>query len=413
MKILFIHVYYTNKQISGVNQMLYSTIDTLNKGDNEAHIFATDEKPYIDPHYKYQKFFPKSYSRWDKKGIKNYIKSLFKYIYNKEAKTNLDKLLDEFQPDIVHIHSVWELTYSIIEPIKKRNIPIVYTAHDPNFCCPGISFVGKNFCNKCKGLNTLPCILNKCGKNNFFVSIYFAIKALIERMLCPVNYFEKIIVPSKETMDFMSSFGISKEKFIVNENFLPKEDLIQEPNYQNMNYFLYAGGLNNKKGVMTLLKAMSVLPKDIKLHIVGNEDRKCQANDFIKNNNLNNVKYLGILNKEQIQEEYKNCISVIMPSECFETFGMINIEAAVYGKPSISSNIGGLPDVVEDGKTGLIFEPGNVEQLKECILKYWNNRDLAIEHGKAAREKTLNQYNEDLYFKKLIKIYEKVINNAK
>ena len=114
-----------------------------------------------------------------------------------------------------------------------------------------------------------------------------------------------------------------------------------------------------------------------------------------------------------MQEEYKNCIAVIMPSEIFETFGMVNIEAAIYGKPSISSNIGGLPDVVEDGKTGQIFEPKNVKQLKECILKYWNNRDLAIEHGKNAREKALTQYNEDLYFEKLMKIYEEVLENAK
>ena len=117
--------------------------------------------------------------------------------------------------------------------------------------------------------------------------------------------------------------------------------------------------------------------------------------------------------KEQMQDEYKNCISVIMPSECFETFGMINIEAAIWGKPSISSNIGGLPDVVEHNKTGLIFEPTNIEQLQESILKYWKERDLAIEHGKNAREKALREYNEDKYFKKLIKIYEDLINETK
>ena len=72
-----------------------------------------------------------------------------------------------------------------------------------------------------------------------------------------------------------------------------------------------------------------------------------------------------------------------------------------------------LSDVVEDNRTGLLFEPQNTEQLKECILKYWNNRDLVAEHGRTAREKVISQYSEDLYFKKLLEIYKEVLQNAK
>ena len=72
-------------------------------------------------------------------------------------------------------------------------------------------------------------------------------------------------------------------------------------------------------------------------------------------------------------------------------------------------NIGGIPEIVEDNKTGLLFEPGNVEQLKECILKYWNNPELVVAHGKKAYQKAITKYSEDKYCRELIEIYEKAI----
>ena len=415
MKILLVHIYYTNRS-SGASAIVYSTFDSLKKSGHEPYIFATDAKPYYDENYPYIKYFPRNKDSWNNASLFDYCKKQLKKIYNKEASDNLAKMLDEVKPDIVHIHTVWELSYSIIKPIKDRHIPIIYTAHDPQICCPAIFDVGTKYCTNCQGLNSFPCIQKKCANGNFVISLYTAIKSFIDRLLFPISVIDKIITPSQATMDYMCQFGIPKDKFVVLDNFIPKEMIKELPNYSDKNYFLFAGGIHKQKGVYTLIRAMNELPRDIELHIAGEstvQEEYDDINNYIKNNNLQNVKFLGRLSKEQMQEEYKNCISVIMPSEWFETFGMINIEAAIYGKPSISSNIGGLSDVVEDGKTGLIFEPKNVEQLKKCILKYWNNRDLAIEHGKAARKKALREYNEDLYFERLIKIYKEVINNAK
>ena len=414
MKILLIHIYFTKKYSSGINPIVFNTYETLRKQGHEVYVFALDEKPYYDEDYNYTKYFPKSNAFWhEDRTILSDIKYFINSIYNIEAQRKLAKMLDEIQPDLVHIHSTWELSYSILKPIRDRKIPIVHTEHDMALFCPAIFQVGKDFCTDCKGYNTIPCFLKKCVKGRFIDSLYISFKAFIERLLGVQRNIDKYLTVSQASKNHMIKMGIGENKITVLPNFISDSLLnIAEPNYSNENYFLYAGGTLKGKGIYTLIEAVKILPKEIEIHVAG----ICKHQDVIKqikNNNLDNIKILGHLSKDQMQEEYKNCISVIMPSEWFETFGMINIEAAIYGKPSISSNIGGLPDVVEDGKTGLIFEPKNVEQLKECILKYWNNRDLAIEHGKAAREKTLKEYNEDLYFEKLIKIYEEVINNAK
>ena len=103
----------------------------------------------------------------------------------------------------------------------------------------------------------------------------------------------------------------------------------------------------------------------------------------------------------------------MVPSNCFEAFGMVNIEAFINGKPVIASNIGGIPEIVENNINGLLFEPGNVEQLRECILRYWNNPQLVIDHGINAYQTATKNYTESVYYKKLMHVYNEVINTYK
>lgn len=114
MKVLFIHIYYTNAITSGASAIVFSLWNFLKNNGHEPYIFATDEKPYIDDNYPYTKYFPKGISNLDKNTISGYFKRLFIKVYNKEAKKNIEKMLDEIKPDIVHIHSVWELSYSLL-----------------------------------------------------------------------------------------------------------------------------------------------------------------------------------------------------------------------------------------------------------------------------------------------------------
>ena len=119
------------------------------------------------------------------------------------------------------------------------------------------------------------------------------------------------------------------------------------------------------------------------------------------------------MNREELIEEYQNCIATVVPSNCFEAFGMVNIEAFINGKPVIASNIGGIHEIVENNINGLLFEPGNVEQLRECILRYWNNPQLVIDHGINAYQTATKNYTESLYYKKLMHVYNEVINTYK
>ena len=410
MKILLIHMYFSDKYYTGINPIVYGTYRTLNEQGDEVYVYAHDVKPYIDENYKYSKYFPKSVFIWDvehtPKNVSAYRRS---FIYNKEAVNNLEKLLDEIKPDLVHIHVTCCMSFGILKPIKKRKIPIVYSVHDISAFCPSVFMVGTNICNECRGYNTFPCIRKNCGKK-MLRSIFSAFRNFTDRLLGSQKDIDLYLAVSEATKQYLIKSGLNQDKIKVLPNFVDKQTMEKGINTEikSGDYFFYAGGVAEIKGLYTLLETMKSLPRDINLHLAGSGDYE-KIKEFIKENNLENIKILGTLTKEQMQKEYENCISVLMPSEWFETFGMINIEAAVWGKPSVSSNIGGLSNVVENEKTGLIFEPKNKEQLKECILKYWNNRDLALQHGRAAREKVLSQYSEDIYFNRLREIYKEAI----
>lgn len=413
LKILLVHTYFTNEYPIGINPIVFGTYETLKKHGHDVYIFAVNIQPYIEKNYPYTKYFPKASSFWaNRKNLFSQIDFLFKNLYNIEAKNKLSKMLDEVKPDLVHIHSIADLSFSILQPIKNRNIPIIYTIHDIGLFCPAHAFVGTNYCYRCKRLNVFSCVTKQCFGKDFLKSIAYSTRAFFERSLGAFKYIDLYLPVSNAVKDYMIKMGIEESKIKVLPNFVDKSNIeSEETKHTNkqFNYFFYAGGyLQKTKGVFTLLETAKILPKEIEFHIAGSGNFQ-DLETFIKENNLNNIKLLGKLTKTKMNEEFKNCISVIMPSEYFETFGMINIEAAIYGKPSISSNIGGLPEVVENNKTGLIFEPQNVEQLKQCILTYWNNRDLVTEHGKKAKEKVLKEYNEDLYLERLLNIYNEVI----
>lgn len=410
MKILLVHVFFTSKYANGANAIVYSMYRNFNSENEKMYIFATDEQPFLDENYPYLKYFPKS-NRCDKNTLSGYLKYRLRTIYNPEAQKKMSLLLDEIKPDIVHIHSMWELSSSIIKPIKDRKIPIVYTSHDISRWCPALFFAGINYCNECTGLNLFPCILKNCA-NNWLYSIYFAVSKFVENILLKDKDISVYTVPTQTVKDYMIKSGVPENKIEVVSNFVSAELFKTEPDYSNKGYFLFAGGENEQKGLKTLLKAMKLLPREIALHIAGS-GKYDESRQFIEDNSLSNIKILGQISKDELKDEYKNCISVIMPSECFESFGMVNIEAAAYGKPSIVSDAGGLKDVADNNLTGLVFKATDEVQLGKCILKYWEDNNLSVLHGKNARKKSIRDYSQNLYRQKINDIYAKLTDKNK
>ena len=122
-----------------------------------------------------------------------------------------------------------------------------------------------------------------------------------------------------------------------------------------------------------------------------------------------NFEFCGHLNNEQVDKFYANSRIIVLCSICYEGFGLVLLEAMIRGRAVICSRIGGLPEIVEDGVTGLLFEPGKVEDLSEKIRYLWDRPALCQQMGRAGREKAVREYSPKKYYERLIAIYKKAI----
>jgi glycosyltransferase involved in cell wall biosynthesis len=404
MKILIIDSLFT--PYGGGQVIAYNTYKILKAHNHDVYYWAMQSGNYFENDYEFIKYFTPYY-----KGSLDYIKNPIKYYNNYRALKDLTKFVELIQPDVIHYQSFWGLSSAVFK--VKTNAIKLLTIHDAR-CCPAITlmFKDKSFCSEqyCKNGNFVPCILNKCMKNSLEASMRRAFASVIDRY--NFRYIDKFITPSNALREKMLSagFGITEDKIITVNNFLSNNDLNTKPSFSEGKYFLYIGRLSKEKGVIYLLEAMKDLPREINLHIVGTGAEENNLKEYVKLHNLDNVEFLGFKNREEIKEEYQNCISAILPCNWFEIFGLTNIESLSHGKPVIASNIGGIPEIVENNVNGLLFEPANVYQLKQCILKYWNNPVLAIEHGKNGYNKALKMYTEEKYYEELNNVYKEVLN---
>ena len=171
-------------------------------------------------------------------------------------------------------------------------------------------------------------------------------------------------------------------------------------------YAAYVGRISPEKGLDTILAAASLLP-ELNVQVAG----EGQTRRTLAANAPQNVKFIGALSRERIASFYRQARFIVVPSKWFEMCPLVISEAMSHGLPVIASNIGGLPELVDDEVTGLLFEPGNPEDLADKMKRLWENPDLCRKMGQAGREKAIREYSEEIYYERLIGFYEKAVTS--
>ena len=335
------------------------------------------------------------------------IKSVGRVMYSFEARKNISRLIDDFKPDIAHVHNIaHQISPSILPVLKKRGIPIVQTLHDFKLICPSYLFYAHNKpCEKCKKNKFYEAILNKCIKNSLSGSILIAIEMYFHKIIRIYDNVDVFITPSLFMKNKLEEFGVNPEKLIHIPNFVPVESFA--PNYDFEDYFIYFGRLSEEKGVRTLLKAMERSWKT-KLLIVGDGVLKNELEKYAEKNSLTNVIFTGYKSGSELSNLIKNAMFTIVPSECYENCPMTVLESFSIGKPVIGANIGGIPELISECFDGLLFESANEEDLRNKILYLLSNRTKIKEMGKNGREKVEKLYNVDFHYQRINNLYQKV-----
>lgn len=408
MKILQIHKYH--HPLGGAETYYLELSKLLRKKGHEVAHFSMHHKKNLPS--RWSKYFLENIS-FKNVYPKDSLRVFRRMIYSFEAKRKIASLLDEFHPDIAHVHNIYyHISPSILTELKRRGIPVVYTVHDYHLLTPNVVFYHNgSICEISKKRKFYKAVFHKCVADSYFASFAPAITLQIQHFLGlyekNVDYF---IAPSRFMREKLIEYGFDRKKIIYLPNFVDTDNFQKTPIKTKGGYVLFFGQLLEHKGVQVLIKAAAKTP-DIEYKIAGNGKYKKTLIGLARKYRLKNVEFLGKLEGKKLENVISRARFCVLPSLWPENCPMTILEAFSLKKTVIASNIGGIPEIVEDGKNGLLFEAGDSNELTEKILFLWNNPKLSIKIGGAGRRTVADSFGPEKHYRRLTMIYKKSINS--
>jgi len=395
MKILLLNDVGT--ATGGAETQMLSLRDNLRSLSHDVRLFASVAKPVADSP------LLSEYSCFG-------TNSLFQVISqtaNVSAYLNLRRVLDEFQPDIVHVRMfMWQLSPLILPLLKE--VPCLYQTAVYKAICPmGTKLLPDG--SPCKYKAGKACLDHGCLTPQSWVVF------MVQRRLW-LRYrhtFNTVVALSHAMKVNLEAEGITSVKVV--HNGVPEREL--RPPLSEPPTVVFAGRLVSEKGVDVLLKAFA----QIKEHVT--EAELMIAGQGVEAENLKllaqqlgisrNVKWLGHIPRQELEQHFDKAWVQVVPSLWAEPFGNVTTEAMMRGTAVIASATGAQPEIVRDNETGFLVPPGDVTALADVLLKLLSNRKLAEEMGEAGRKRAIEEFSEERRTQNFLDIYEEIIHRER
>ncbi|MCK5505699.1 MAG: glycosyltransferase, partial [Thermodesulfovibrionia bacterium] len=356
-------------------------------------------------------------------GINDYLMAIGRNLYSFKARRLVSKLLDRYPVDIVHLHNIHrQMSPSILYEFKKRGIPTVMTLHEYKMICPSYIMMYRNKpCEACTNGRYFNAMKLRCVKGSFFRSALLSVEMYLHHKILDIyKNVDIFIAPSMFLKRKHEEMGFNKK--IVHlpypldcEKFAEIVSDVEPDNDKNKITFVYFGRLFPDKGLFTLVEALRILSEHnidnrLEVKIIGDGPIGEELREMVGKENLTCVRFTGFLKGRELYSELKRSDVVIIPSEWYENYPVSVMEAFALGKPVIGARIGGIPEMVRDGETGLTFESGNSVDLSEKIKYMVDNLHRAKEMGEAARVFIDGKVNPERHYKQLMDIYRQMLS---
>jgi len=345
----------------------------------------------------------------DKFSFVEKLKLPWEIVWSHRTVLDLERLIDLHRPAVAHFHNIFPLiSPAAYYACRRRGVPVVQTIHNFRLIClNAYAFRDGAICLDCRK-SLFRGISWACYRNSKVQSAGVAVMLWLHRLLGTwKKMVTRYICMTPFLKDLFIQFGLPKEKICIKPHF------IFESQFSNRNgnddYAVFIGRIGPEKGIETLIKAWEGI-QGIKLYIIGKGPLESSLKKHVQNNK---IKYLGFIEHQYCLEILQKSRFLLLPSDLYETFGMVILEAMSVGKPVIASRLGSLPDLISNGKNGLLFEPGNPKDLADKVRWLLEHEAEAEEMGRRAREEYEKKYTPEKNFELIMKIYEEAITSAK
>ncbi len=408
MKVLLINNFHYRK--GGSETVYFNTGKMLEEAGHEVVWFSlADAKNLPCPQADY--FAPRG---------RGPLSRLRNYFYNKAVAQRLDALLEAEKPDIAHVHLIWGgVGAAIFGPLQRHGVPLVHTVHDYRMVCPAYTFrSGRGqVCEQCLEGDYRPCLQNRCAGGSWLRS-FLMVKEMQQRQqkYSPLRNIDGFLFVSRfcqeKHIEKMPGFAQARSTVIYNTvpdllarvapgGKLPKRG----------DYLLYCGRLSHEKGVATLLDAVLPHP-ECTLKIVGTGPMETALREKVAASGATHVEFLGFRTGDDLYRLVAGASFVVVPSEWYENNPMSVIEACALGRPVIGAAIGGIPEIVLEGRTGWLFPSGDARSLEAVLEKALAMPEAAYaEMAAAARAYYEANFSPGKHYRALLAFYRSIIQS--
>lgn len=332
------------------------------------------------------------------------IRSVFTAIRSNATATAFAQELDDFRPDVVHVHNVFPLVSPVVFAVcAAKGVPAVMTVHNYRLTCPiGVHFTRGAVCTKCAGGHEYHCAIRNC-RGGRVESAAYAFRGMATRMTGGFTRdVSAYIAISGYLRDRLIEAGLPPSKIHVVHNMATAPDAAT--NAAQGEYALFCGRLSEEKGLDVLLEAARLAP-EVPVRIAGDGELRA----VLEKAAPPNVRFLGMQDRAAMTSLYAGARFAVVPSTWWETFGLVAIEAMGHGLPVIASRSGALPEIVLDDETGLLVPPGDAPALASALRTLWGDPARCATLGQVGRARAIAQFNRDNYFQGIMNVYTQVI----
>ena len=340
-------------------------------------------------------------------GIKQRLVTAVDAPYSNTSRQEVKRALLQYSPDVVHVHNFFPLlTPSVYDACREAGVPVVQTLHNYRLICPGALLMrGGRVCEDCVNGSAYQSVLHGCYRGSRLGTL--AVARMVEFHRKRRTWHDKVdrfIALTEFAKSKYIEAGFPREKIAVKPNFVSDAPIEgKENDWQERAGALFVGRLSAEKGVTTLLRAWE--QSDIPLRIVGDGPLR----GIVERGGNGLVTPMGQLPSGEVGIEMRKARFLVMPSECYEMFGLVIIESYSNGLPVIASRLGSMAELVEDGVTGLHFEPGDADDLAAKVKWLADRPDLCRRMGENARRVYEEKYTPQRNYEILMTIYRRAI----
>jgi len=394
MKVLLAHNYYGSTAPSGENQVFEAEGNLLRQRNHEVHEFLRHSDSIRA------------------KGIRGAVQGALSTPWNPFSANKIRQSVENTRPDVVHVHNTFPLlSPSIFHSISHRAARVL-TLHNYRLFCPAaIPMRAGRVCTDCIDNHSVwPSLQHGCYRNSRLATIPLAANVALHRNLGTwAKQVDAFIALTEFQRERMIAAGLPANLVHVKPNFYPGEPVML-PWTERQDNVVFVGRLTAEKGVVALVKAWflwgSLAPE---LRIVGDGGLRVELEQLAAASPQVRIRFVGQLSGTAAQQEIARARLLVLPSESFETFGLVILEAFASGTPAAVSNIGPLPFIVHPGENGVVFEPANPQSLLNAVRSVWEKNGELERLAKGARRSYEMLYNEDANYRMLMAIYEQAM----